>query len=85
MPKRVLGFVKSVEKGICVDIIALISGVRFLCVSCGLIRENSTTACLKGKRELKLLLLRSLYDWMAALSSHSFSNMVEFLDLCNFR
>ena len=48
MPKRVLGFVKSVEKGIWVDIIALISGVRFLCVSCGLIRENSTTACLKG-------------------------------------
>lgn len=32
--------------------------------------------------ELKLFLLHSLYDCMAALSSHSFSSLVEFLDSC---
>ena len=33
--------------------------------------------------ELKLLLLRTLYDRMTARSSHSCSNLLEFLDLCN--
>lgn len=35
--------------------------------------------------ELKLFLLRSVYDWMVALSGHSFSTLEEFLDLCSFR
>jgi hypothetical protein len=26
----------------------------------------------------------SMYDWMAALSGHSFSTLKEFLDLCNY-
>lgn len=34
---------------------------------------------------LKLLLLRAMYDWMAALISHSFSNMLEVVDLCTLR
>lgn len=33
--------------------------------------------------ELKLLLLQTLYDQMTARSSHSCSNLLEFLDLCN--
>ena len=27
---------------------------------------------------LKLIFLRALYDWMAALSGHSFSNLLDF-------
>lgn len=33
--------------------------------------------------ELKLLLLQTLYDRWTARSSHSCSNLLEFLDLCN--
>ena len=32
----------------------------------------------------KMIFLRSLYDWMDALSGQSFSNLLEFLDCCNF-
>lgn len=35
--------------------------------------------------ELKRFSLLSLYDWIAAMSGLSFSLLVEFLDLCNFR
>lgn len=35
--------------------------------------------------ELKLFLFCAMYDWMAALSGRFFSNLKEFLDLCNFR
>lgn len=34
--------------------------------------------------ELKLVFLRLLNAWMAALISHSFSSLEAFLDLCNF-
>lgn len=33
--------------------------------------------------DLKFLLLCTVYDWMPALSGHSFSNLEEFLDICN--
>ena len=33
--------------------------------------------------KLKLFFLCSMFDWKAALSGHSFSNLVKFLDLCN--
>ena len=32
-----------------------------------------------------MIFLRFVHDWMAALSDLSFSNMLEFLDCCNFR
>ena len=32
--------------------------------------------------EIKYLYVHSLYDWMAALSSHSFSSLEEFLGIC---
>ena len=34
--------------------------------------------------DLKLFLLRTLYDWMAARSGYPFSNLLDFLDCCNF-
>ena len=34
--------------------------------------------------ELELLFLQTLYEWMTALSGHSFSNFLDFLDCCNF-
>ena len=34
--------------------------------------------------ELKLRILRTMLDWVAALSGHSFSSLEEFLNLCNF-
>jgi hypothetical protein len=34
--------------------------------------------------DLKLIFLCTLYDWMAALSGHSFSNLPDFLDCCKF-
>ena len=33
--------------------------------------------------ELKLLLLKALYDWMAALLSHLFSSVLDFIDICS--
>ena len=33
--------------------------------------------------ELNLIFLCTLYEWMAALSDHSFSNFLDFLDCCN--
>lgn len=35
--------------------------------------------------KLKMIFLRPMYDWMAAECSHSFPNLLEFCDLCNFR
>ena len=34
--------------------------------------------------DLQLMFLHSLYDWMIALSCHSFSNLLDLLDGCNF-
>ena len=34
---------------------------------------------------LELKLFCAMYDWVADLSSHSFSNMPEFVDLCTIR
>ena len=34
--------------------------------------------------ELKLLFLRTLYEWMTALSNHSFSDFLDFPDCCIF-
>ena len=39
----------------------------------------------RSPMEIKLSFLCSMYDWMAALSGHSFSSLEEFLDICNFR
>ena len=36
-------------------------------------------------KNIVIMYLRAMNDWMAALSSHSFSNMLEFLDLCTIR
>ena len=33
---------------------------------------------------MKMYLFRTLYDWMAVLSHHSFFDLLEFLDLCTF-
>ena len=35
--------------------------------------------------ELKMFLLHSLFEWMAALSGHSFLTWEEYLDFCKFR
>jgi hypothetical protein len=34
--------------------------------------------------DLKLILLRSLVEWMAVLPRHSCSSLPEFIDCCNF-
>ena len=36
----------------------------------------------RNTEDLKMILLRALYDWMAALSSHSFSSVLDFIDTC---
>ena len=33
---------------------------------------------------MKLAFLRTLYEWMATISGHSFSSLLEFLGLCTF-
>ena len=60
---------------------------QFHYASCGL-RERNQLAfggieC--SPLKLELLILCFMYDWMAALTSHSFSTLEEILDLCNFR
>jgi hypothetical protein len=47
------------------------------------IKRKSFQGLERSLLELKLFLLRSLYDWMAALSEHSFSSLEEFIDLFN--
>ena len=32
--------------------------------------------------ELKLILLRTLFEWMAAMSSHSYISLLDFIDGC---
>ena len=79
MPMRVVDLL-ACWKGVMVDIALLIYGESFPRVLCGLFCGKETRQFL----ELKLFLLRSMYDWMATLSGHSFSSLEEFLNLCNF-
>lgn len=63
-----------------------IFGVLYLYVLCGFFwREciNHTFEDIEcSPSGLKLFLLRTLFDWMAVLSGHSFFNLLDFLDLC---
>lgn len=84
IPERVVDLL-ACWIGVLGDIALLMYGGPFLYVLCGPSRERGTSAPLRGCAfvfELKLFLFRSLYDWMVALSSHSFSCLEEFLDLC---
>jgi hypothetical protein len=59
-----------------------------LCIMWTIWREHNQHSFEGTERsplELKLFLFCAMYDWMAALSGHFFSNLKEFLDLCNFR
>ena len=33
---------------------------------------------------MKLAFLRTLYEWMATMSGHSFSSLIGFMDSCTF-
>ena len=58
-----------------------------LCIMCTIWKEHKSRRFKGLERDvtdLQLIFLPSLYDWMIALSCHSFSNLLDLLDCCNF-
>ena len=58
------------------------------CVMWCLWRERNARTfedCERNILDLKILFLRTLFDWMAATSLFSFSNLLEFFDYCSIR
>ena len=47
--------------------------------------ERTFEGCEQNISELKTLLFRTLFDWMAATSLFTFSNFLEFFDYCSVR
>ena len=65
----------------------VIWGAIPLCLMWTILREQNQgtfEAVELSNVELKSIFLISLYEWMVALSDHSFSSLDEFLDLCTF-
>jgi hypothetical protein len=46
--------------------------------------QCTNLGCEQNVAELKLLFLRTLFDWMSATGLFCFSNLLEFLDSCCF-
>ena len=86
MPKRVVELLASWKGQYARH--CMIFGMPSLFVPCGLFARSGTTGHSKVLEQsilgMKLSFSQTLYAWMATLSGHSFSHLLDFLDCCTF-
>ena len=87
MPKKVMGLLAGWKGSFGRHQSADLWGAVPLCLTWTIWRECNQhvfegVGC---SSDLKLLFLCTMYDWMAAFCGHLFSNLEEFLDICNFQ
>lgn len=76
-----------VERGILVNKVIVLFGIRFHCVMWLVWRVLNCRAFEGTKRittELKMNLLHALFDWKEALHNLHSSSLLDFLDTCSF-
>ncbi len=85
MPSRVIDLLACWRGGFAWKVLSVIWNAFPLCVRWMLRWERNCRDFEDSKRssvELKMIFVRPLCDWMDALSGHSFSYALDFVDLC---